>query len=127
MKTIFILWISIIALSVASTAGADGRFTDEASILAVTRQDQTPLLKIRMLKEELTLPQVLVVVTTYSKVDRDQYMVYAHQPGPQGTVTLKGDVTHRWEIEPNYAAKVTDRDGNIAYLLHPRLKATAKK
>jgi hypothetical protein len=61
-------------------------------------------------------------LTTYRKVSRDQYMVYAHQPGVRGTVTLKGDVAYRWQIEPDYSATVTDERGATMYFLHPRLK-----
>ena len=59
----------------------DPSFTDEASILAVSRQDQTDALRTRLLKKELMLPEIINVLTNYRKVSREQYSVYDHQGG----------------------------------------------
>ena len=37
-------------------------------------------------------------------------------------MTLKGGKFYSWEIEPGYAATDKDPDGEMAYLLHPKLK-----
>lgn len=123
MKPLIILTVLACGLATAAVEPADPSFTDEASILSVSRQDQTEAVKSGSLKKELTLPQVIEVLTSYRKVDRDQYLLYAHQIGAFGTVTLKGGTTYLWEIEPNYAATVTAHRGKTVYLLHPRLKA----
>ena len=95
-------------------------FADESAMLAITREDQTNAIAIRMLKNELTLSQAIVVLSTYQKVTRDQYMIYAHQPGARGTVTLKDGSVFSWEIEPGYAARVRAGETTI-YLLRPGL------
>jgi hypothetical protein len=99
-------------------------FAQESGILAVTREDQTNALKTRQLKKEVSLSEAIAVLTSFDKVTRDQYLTYAHQPtGARGTVTLKDGNTYTWEIEPGYAATVTDAKGGTTYLLHPRLTA----
>lgn len=122
MKMLIILAVLASGLSVAPVERADPSFTDKESILAVSRYDQAPALKTKLLEEELTLAPVIEVLTTYRKVSREQYLVYAHQTGACGTVTLKGGATYLWEIEPGYAATVTGHRGVTTYLLHPRLK-----
>jgi hypothetical protein len=97
-------------------------FTQESAILALTREDQTKALKTRMLKKEVTVSEVIAVLTSFNKVTREQYLTCDHQAsGVRGTVTLKDGKTYTWEIEPGYAATVTDRKGEKTYLLHPNL------
>ncbi|HEV2296782.1 MAG TPA: hypothetical protein VGR35_23270 [Tepidisphaeraceae bacterium] len=120
MKTSIIVTVLACTLAIAAVDRADPSFTDEASILSVSREDQTEAVKTGLLKKELTLPQVIEVLTSYRKVNRDQYLVYAHQIGARGA--LKGGTTYLWEIEPDDAARVTAHRGETVYLLHPRLK-----
>jgi hypothetical protein len=115
--TAVVAWV----LGAGAACRAGEPFTDEASILAISREDQANYLKIKRLKKELTLPSVITVLTTYRSVSRDQYLTYAHQFGVNGKVTLKGGKEFSWEIEPDYAAKVKGADGEIIYLLHPKL------
>jgi hypothetical protein len=98
-------------------------FTDEASILVISREDQANDLKTKRLKKEFTLPAAIAALTTYQKVTRDQYLTYAHQRGAFGKVTLKGGKDYSWDIEPDYAAIVKGAHGEIIYLLHPKLDA----
>jgi hypothetical protein len=115
------------AVVVASLLGSDSAcragepFTNEASILAISREDQANDLKTKRLKKELTLPAAITVLTTYRTVSRDQYLTYAHQAGAYGKVTLKGGKDFSWEIEPDYAAKVKGAGGETIYLLHRSL------
>lgn len=103
-------------------------FTDEASIMSVLREDQAEALKAQVLKKELTLPQVINVLTSYRKVTRDQYLVYAHRGlGARGSVTLKDGTIYVWEIEPDYAATVTAVPDETVYLLHPRLETESAR
>jgi hypothetical protein len=101
-------------------------FTDEAAILAISREDQANDLRTRRLRKELTLPAAIVALTTYQKVTRDQYLTYAHQSGAHGKVTLKGGKEYSWDIEPDYAATLKGADGAIVYLLHPKLAIPAE-
>ncbi len=100
-------------------------FTDESSILAVTREDQTRDLEIQRLRKEVTLTAAIKVLTTYRVVTRDQYFIYTHQSGAYGSVTSKGRGTCLWEIELDYAAVVTLPNGGRIYLLDPGLKVPA--
>jgi hypothetical protein len=102
-------------------------FTDESMILAVTREDPTNLLKTRRLKKELSVSEVIGVLTTFPKVTREQYLTYDHQIGAGGTVTLKGGKTYSWEIEPGYAGRVTAPGGETTYLLAPGLKVAPEE
>jgi hypothetical protein len=117
------LFAAVIAtmLGAGSACRAGEPFTDEASILAISRIDQANDLKTRRLKKEFSLPAAITVLTTYRTVSRDQYLTYAHQSGAHGKVTLKGDKEYTWNIEPDYAAKVKGAGGEIIYLLHPKL------
>ncbi|HEV2296247.1 MAG TPA: hypothetical protein VGR35_20550 [Tepidisphaeraceae bacterium] len=122
MKMSIIVTILACTLAIAAVDRAEPSFTDEASILSVSHEDQTEAVKTGLLKKEVTLPQVIEVLTSYRKVNRDQYLIYAHQSGARGAVTLKGGTSYLWEIEPDYAATVTAHRGETVYLLHPRLK-----
>lgn len=97
-------------------------FTPEDHILAVSRQDQSNAVKIKMVQREVLLTEVIKVLTTYRKVTKHQYMIYAHQIGLSGTVTLIGEKKYTWSIEPGYAATVKSEGGKEVYLLHPELK-----
>lgn len=97
-------------------------FTDESQILGVSRESQADALKTRRIKKELTLSEVLVVLTTYRTVSREQYLIYDHVGGVQGTVTLTGGQVYLWVIEPGYAATVVDHQGHTTYLLRPDLE-----
>ena len=123
MQMLALLPFVVCTLGTTAVERGQPSFTDEASILSVSREDQTEALKTGLLKAEVTLPQVIEVLTTYRKVTREQYRLAAHQiAGARGTVTLKGGVTYLWEVEPNYAATVKGHHGETVYLLHPRLK-----
>ena len=100
-------------------------FTTETQIVAVSRQDQSNAIKIKMVKREVLLSEVIKVLTTYHKVTRHQYMMYAHQIGVLGTVTLADGKGYTWSIEPGYAATVKSADGEEVYLLRPELKTKA--
>jgi hypothetical protein len=110
---------SVLGAGFAGRAGEP--FTDEASILAVSREDQANALKTKRLHKELTLPAAITVLTTYKTVSRDQYLTYAHQSGAYGKVTLKGGKEYSWEIELDYAATVKGAQDEMIYLLHPKL------
>jgi hypothetical protein len=98
-------------------------FTQESAILAVSREDQANALKTRLLKKEVVLSEIIAVLTNFKVVTADQYLTYDHQiSGVRGTVTLKGNKTYTFEIEPGYAAQVKDARGETTYLLAPNLK-----
>jgi hypothetical protein len=118
-----IVFASSLAYCPALLAGEP--FTQESAVLAVSREDQTNALKARLLKEEVPLSQALAVLTTFKKVTQEQYLIYDHQVGARGTVTLKDGKTYTWAIEPGYAATVTDAGGATTYLLPPRLAGPA--
>jgi hypothetical protein len=116
-----ILFAGLLLCCPAARAGEP--FTDELSILAVSREDQTNALKTKLLKKEVSLTEVITVLTTFHKVTREQYLVYDHQlTGARGSVTLKGGKNYTWAIEPGYAATVKGAQGDTTYLLHPKLK-----
>lgn len=94
-------------------------FTDDASIMAISREDQANALATHLLKKELTLPEAIVVLTTFQRVSRDQYILYSHQPGARGSVTLKDGNAFAWEIEPGYAARLKGQGTIVIYLLRP--------
>ena len=112
-------FITVVALS--STCLSGTQFTENCSIMAISREDQTNALAIHLLKNELTLSDALVVLTTYRRVTSEEYMLLAHQPGARGTVTLAGGASYRWEIEPGYAAELTMSEQPTVYLLRPGL------
>ena len=97
-------------------------FTSEEQILAVSRQNQSNAIKTKIVKREVLLTEVIKVLTTYRKVTRHQYMIYAHQLGLSGTVTLTKGKSYTWSIEPGYAGTVKSADGEEVYLLRPELK-----
>jgi hypothetical protein len=101
-------------------------FTTERQILAVAREDQTKALKRKVVKREVLISEVIAVITTYRKVKELQYMVYHHQIGVNGTVSLTDGKTYKWSIEPGYAATVTAPNGDKVYLLHPDAKTEPK-
>jgi hypothetical protein len=125
MNGLFAVGVVTSVLGAGFACRAGEPFTDEASILAIAREDQANDLKTRRLKKEFTLPAAITVLTTYKMVSRDQYLTYAHQAGASGMVTLKGGKEYSWDIEPDYAATVKGADGNVIYLLHPKLDARA--
>jgi hypothetical protein len=120
-------WLAIACLLGPPPAlGAGEVFVPEAAILAVARDDQTWALKTRALKKEVTITDVVKVLTTYRIVTRDQYLVYAHTlAGAYGSVKIKGRGTCLWAIEPGYAAVVTLPAGCKVYLLRPDLEVPA--
>jgi len=122
MKVLFAAGVVTSVLGAGFACRAGEPFTDEASILAASRDDQANDLKTKRLKKELTLPAAITVLITYKTVSRDQYLTYAHQSGASGKVTLKGGKEYSWDIEPDYAAKVKGANGETTYLLHPKLK-----
>jgi hypothetical protein len=123
MRVLFAAGVVTSVLGTGFACRAGEPFTDEASILAVSRDDQANDLKTRRLKKEFALPAAITVLTTYQKVSRDQYLTYAHRSGATGKVTLKGGKEYSWDIEPGYAARVKGARGEIIYLLHPKLDA----
>lgn len=92
-----------------------------SNIMAVSREDQTEASRIKLLKQEVTLSDVLDDLTTFKEVTKQQYMVYDHLPGARGTVTLKGRGVCKWELEHGYAAQINDEHGVFTYLLAPSL------
>lgn len=108
--------------ALANDGGSVPVFTTEGQILAVSRQDQSNAIKTKMAKREVLLSEVIKVLTTYRKVTKHQYMVYAHQIGVFGTVTLAEGTSYAWAIEPGYAATVKTAGGEETYLLSPELK-----
>ena len=50
-------------------------------------------------------------------------MIYDHQIGVPGTVTLTDGKTYKWSIEPGYAATVKSADGKETFLLPPGARA----
>jgi hypothetical protein len=96
-------------------------FTTVSNIMAVSRDDQTQALKTRLLDKEITIPDIVTVLTTFETVTRARYMVYAHRPtGAKGTVTLTSGRLFKWELEPGYAARIEDTNGVVTYLLSPK-------
>ncbi|MCX7047701.1 MAG: hypothetical protein NTX50_19725 [Candidatus Sumerlaeota bacterium] len=120
--------ICLLAFLIVSTYALTGDservpvFTTEKQILAVSREDQSNAIKIKMIKREVLLTEVISVLTTYSKVTRHQYMIYDHQIGVSGTVSLTDGKSCKWMIEPGYAATVKSADGVEVYLLRPDLR-----
>ena len=110
------------AQALASDAQHVPVFTTEGQILAISRQDQSNAIKTKMVKRAVLLTEVITVLTTYRKVTKDQYMIYAHQIGVAGTVTLTGGKSYTWSIEPGYAATVTSAKNDEVYLLRPELR-----
>lgn len=110
----------------AMQPAAAEQFVDDASIVAISREDQTSALKARLLKKEFTLSEAISVLTTYKKVTRDQYIVYVHQPGARGLVTIRDGTVFAWEIEPTYAATLKSPATGTIYLLRPDI-AEGKK
>ena len=68
------------------------------------------------------IKDAISVLTTYVKVTRDEYEIFAHSLGARGSVTLKSGSTFQWEIEPGYAAVVRSAGQEPVYLLLPKLK-----
>jgi len=96
-------------------------FTTVSNIMAVSRDDQTMALKTDLLIKEVTIPDVVTVLTTFKKVTKAQYMIYDHMiPGARGTVTLRGGQLYTWELETGYAARVEDTHEVVTYLLSPK-------
>jgi len=127
MKRRYIM-LCVLAFLVSATHALAGDtesvpvFTFEEQILSVSRQDQSNPINTRMVKREVLLTEVIKVLTTYRKVTKHQYMIYAHQPGLSGTVTLIGEKKYTWSIEPGYAATVKSEGGEEVYLFRPQLK-----
>jgi hypothetical protein len=97
-------------------------FTTEAKILAVSRHDQTQTITTKMVRREVLLSEVITVLTTHRKVSKLQYMIYQHQIGVHGTVTLTDGKVYEWSIEPDNGAVVTTPQGENIYLLNPDAK-----
>lgn len=123
MTVVCILGAFVASLSTVSKAE---KFTDELAILGVSRMDQSAALESKLIEEEVGLCEVILVLTTYEMVSRQEYMVLAHQIGITGTVVLKGGETFLWSIEPGYAGTVTDSKGELVYLVHPKIRAKQK-
>jgi hypothetical protein len=123
MKLLFAAGVVASVLGAGFACRAGEPFTDEASILAVSRDDQANDLKSKRLKKEFTLSAAITVLTTYKTVSKEQYLTYAHQSGASGKVVLRGGKEYSWDIEPDYAAQVKGAHGEIVYLLHPKLDA----
>ena len=123
MRVSFAAGLVTTVLGFGPACRAGEPFTDEASILAISRDDQANDLKTRRLKAEVTLPAAIAALTTYRTVTREEYLTYAHRSGALGKVTLKGGKEYSWDIEPGYAATVRGAGGEIIYLVHPKLDA----
>jgi len=110
------------SISLASDPKEVSVFTTEGKILTVSRHDQTQAIKTKMIRREVLLSEVITVLTTHRKVSKLQYMIYHHQIGVRGTVTLTDDKVYEWSIEPDNGAVVTTPEGEKIYLLHPDAK-----
>jgi len=122
MKRLFMMGLAVMSLAfylVADDTVSPATFTTETNILAITREDQSNALKTKALRHEVTLSDVLQVLTTYSAVDKEAFLSFAHQLGATGTVTLVNGKTFVWHIEPDYAAVITDDQGAKVFLLKP--------
>lgn len=121
MKVMFITMLITTLLCPVSACFAGELFTDEAAILAISREDQTNALKTGRLKRELTLSAAITVLTTYRSVTQERFLIFAHQPGVSGKLILKNGKAYTWTIEPDYAATLKGPGGETIYLLHPKL------
>jgi len=62
-------------------------------------------------------------MTSRTRYSQDQYMIYAHQTGVSGTVTLTGEKKYTWLTEPGYAATVKSEDGEAVVSFRQRCVA----
>ena len=127
MKTRFLIALCLSGVLLNTTwAAAEQTFAKPSDLSAITREDQTKALKIKAIRSEVTLADAIQVLTTYRRVSKKEYMKLAHQIPAKGTVTLTDGKQYKWEIEPDYAAKVINPDGAVTYLLRPQ-KRTANQ
>ena len=99
-------------------------FITEKQISAITLQDQSNAIKLKLLKAKLSKDEVIKILTSYRKVNRMQYFAYSHQiGGVSGSLSFSNGKIYKWSIEPGYAAIVqNDKGKEVFYLLHPELK-----
>ena len=122
MKNLTATLALVVLVGTCETLRAEGAFTQETAILAISREDQTEALKTKRLRKEFTLTETIRVLTTYRVVTRNHYIRYAHTLHfAEGAVTVKEHGNCQWQIEPNYAGVVTLPAGRRIYLLRPDL------
>lgn len=117
-------WSAVPVLSEPAPPAAADVFINESVIMGVTRADPARVGKAEAGKKELTLSEVLRVLTTYKKVSREVYSTYHHLGATDsGSVTTRNGVVYLWQIEPDCAAVVIAGQGErqTTYLLAPRL------
>ena len=122
MRFLVVAFVIAAPFVLAAESEQETTFTTESEILAVSREDQTDALKTKLLRKVVTLSDAISVMTTFKKVSKLQYLIYDHQIGARGTITLTGGRHFSWEIEPGYAARIRGDDGAVVYLLHPDAK-----
>lgn len=120
MKILTLILMSVVFATV-SVSQAQDTFTTVGMIQAIRLDAHPQNAATKPEIKKLALDEAIKVLTHFKRVTKVQYLMYAHQFGVPGSVTLNNGDAYLWEIEPEYAAVVVNTRGEKVYLLHPRL------
>jgi hypothetical protein len=103
MRPAYVVTLLPLCFAPAPRCEAGEPFVREADILVVARDGPASALEARVPKQEVVLTEVVAALTTFTRVGRDQYLVYDHRGiAARGSVTFSAARSQR-SSEPDPA------------------------